>query len=127
MSNNTIFSEFLCSSGFSGSYIWCHPFRRTLFPGLLQVRLCSLTFFSPSWGLASHFPFPHLFLCSAAVALQTTGTVVVIWLAHCSDCARHFSNRCDIYEVAKVVQGNQSDNHYNWSDTWSSILLPELC
>ena len=27
-----------------------------------------------------------------------------------SDSARHFSNWCDIYKVAKVVHGNQSDN-----------------
>ena len=32
-----------------------------------------------------------------------------------SDCTRHFSNPCDICMVAKVVQGNQSDNHCNQS------------
>ena len=31
----------------------------------------------------------------------------------CSDSARHFSNRREIYEVAKVVHGNRSDNHCN--------------
>ena len=42
-------------------------------------------------------------------------------------CARHFSNRCDVYKLANVVHRNQSDNHCNWSDTWPSpMLLPEL-
>ena len=40
-----------------------------------------------------------------------------------SDCTRHFSNPCDICMVAKIVQGHQSDNHCNQSDTWVSILL----
>ena len=38
----------------------------------------------------------------------------------------HFSNRCDIYNVAKVVHGNRSDNHRNRSDTRPSSLLLEL-
>ena len=33
-----------------------------------------------------------------------------------SDRARHFSNRCDVYEVAKVVHGNRSDNQCSRSD-----------
>ena len=45
------------------------------------------------------------------------------WWTH--DHARHFLNWCDICEVAKVVQGNRSDN-YNRSDTWLSVLLLEL-
>ena len=40
-----------------------------------------------------------------------------------SDRARHFSNRCDIYKVAKVVHRNRLNNHCNRSDTWPSILL----
>ena len=43
-----------------------------------------------------------------------------------SDCASHFSNRCDIYNVSKVVHGNRSEDHCNLSDTRQSILL-ELC
>ena len=43
-----------------------------------------------------------------------------------SDCTGHFSNQFDIFKVAKVVYGNLSHNHCNWSDTWPSILLPEL-
>ena len=34
-----------------------------------------------------------------------------------SDLARHFSNRCNICEVAKMVRGNRLDNHRNRSDT----------
>ena len=34
-----------------------------------------------------------------------------------------FLNRGDIGKLAKVVHGNQSDSHRNWSDTWSSMLL----
>ena len=34
-----------------------------------------------------------------------------------------FFNRGDIGKLAKVVHGNQSDSHRNWSDTWSSMLL----
>ena len=40
------------------------------------------------------------------------------------DHARHFSNRCNNHKVAKVVHGNQSDNHCNRSDPQLSILLP---
>ena len=40
------------------------------------------------------------------------------------DGVRHFSNRCDIYKVAKVVHGNRSGNHCNCSDTWPCILIP---
>ena len=40
--------------------------------------------------------------------------------------ARLFSNQCDCCEVAKVVDGNRSDNQRNWSDTQPSILLLEL-
>ena len=43
-----------------------------------------------------------------------------------SDRARHFSNRCASYKVARVVHGNRSDNHCNRSDTRSSVLLQEL-
>ena len=34
-----------------------------------------------------------------------------------SDRARHFTNRCDVCKVAKVVQVNRSDSHCNGSDT----------
>jgi len=44
----------------------------------------------------------------------------------CSDCMLHFSYWCDMYKEAKVVHGNQSDNHCNQSDTQPSVLLPEL-
>ena len=40
--------------------------------------------------------------------------------------ARHFSNQCNIYKVAKVIHGNQSDDHSNWSHTRPSMLLTEL-
>ena len=32
----------------------------------------------------------------------------------------------DIYSMVKLVQGNQSDNHCNQSDTWLSIPVSEL-
>ena len=38
---------------------------------------------------------------------------------------RQFSNQCDRCKMLKVVHGNQSDNHCNWSDTQPS--LPLLC
>ena len=40
-----------------------------------------------------------------------------------SDHVRHFSSRCDIYKVVKVVHRNRSDNYCNRSDTRLSILL----
>ena len=43
-----------------------------------------------------------------------------------SDRARQFSNRRDIYNVAKAVHGNRSDSHCNWSETRTSVLLVEL-
>ena len=43
-----------------------------------------------------------------------------------SDHTAHFSNRCDIYRVVKLVHITPSDNHCNWPDTWLSILLLEL-
>ena len=36
---------------------------------------------------------------------------------HTSLQARHFSNQCDIYKVAKMGCRNWSHNHCNWSDT----------
>ena len=33
----------------------------------------------------------------------------------------------DIYEVAKFVHANQSDDCCNWSGTWASILPVEFC
>ena len=44
-----------------------------------------------------------------------------------SDRTRHFSNRCDINKVVKVVHGNWSDSHCNdRSDTQPSGLLLQL-
>ena len=43
-----------------------------------------------------------------------------------SDHTGHFSNRFDIYKVAKVYHRDQSDKHCNWSNTLSCILLLEL-
>ena len=48
------------------------------------------------------------------------------WLNQISDRVRHFSNRCDIFKVAKAVHGKQSDSHPNWSDAKLSILVLEL-
>ena len=36
--------------------------------------------------------------------------------------ARHFSNHCDIYKVAKMGHRNWSHNHCNWSDTKLSVF-----
>ena len=36
--------------------------------------------------------------------------------------ARHFSNQCDIYKVAKMGHRNWSHNHCNWSDTKLSVF-----
>ena len=36
--------------------------------------------------------------------------------------ARHFSNQCDIYKVAKLGHRNWSHNHCNWSDTKLSVF-----
>ena len=32
-----------------------------------------------------------------------------------------FSSRCGVYQVAKVVHGNRTDNHCNWPDTLPSV------
>ena len=69
-------------------------------------------------------------LLSAWTHFQRDQVQYRVWInsrAYCaSDCARHFSNRCDIYKVAKVVHRNRSDNHFNRSDTWPPLLLPKL-
>ena len=39
------------------------------------------------------------------------------------DCAGHFSNRCGISKVVKVVHRNQSDNYFNQSDTLPYIYI----
>ena len=51
---------------------------------------------------------------------------MVYWFKILRDGARHFSNQCDIYQAAKVVPKNWSDNHCNWSGTRPSMLLLEL-
>ena len=40
---------------------------------------------------------------------------MVYWFKILRDGARHFSNQRDIYQAAKVVPKNWSDNHCNWS------------
>ena len=37
-------------------------------------------------------------------------------------CYKHLSNQCDIFKVMKVVHGNWSHNHFNWSDRRPSML-----
>ena len=43
------------------------------------------------------------------------------------DCAGHFSNRCGISKVVKVVHRNQSDNYFNQSDTLPYIYIYYCC
>ena len=52
--------------------------------------------------------------------LERPAVVLRPFLLLSSDCASHFSNQSDIYKVARVDQGNWSDNRCNQSDTWPS-------
>ena len=72
-------------------------------------------------GLSAALPNVHTTsgVTSLVVTVQTNTAAVTTT----SDCARHFSNWCDICKEANVVYGNWSDNHCNQSDTQSSILL----
>ena len=73
-------------------------------------------------GLSAALPNVHTTsgVTSLVVTVQTNTAAVTTTT---SDCARHFSNWCDICKEANVVCGNWSDNHCNQSDTQSSILL----
>ena len=73
-------------------------------------------------GLSAALPNVHTTsgVTSLVVTVQTNTAAITTTT---SDCARHFSNWCDICKAAKVVYGNRSDNHCNQSDTQSSILL----
>ena len=72
-------------------------------------------------GLFAAMPNVHTpsGVTSLVVTVQTNTAITTTT----SDCARHFSNWCDICKAAKVVYGNRPDNHCNQSDTHSSILL----
>ena len=74
-----------------------------------------------SAAVGSHWPTrsPLLLLCGAWFLPEKEMT---------GDRAGQFSNRCDVYKVAKVVYGNWSDNHCNESDTttWSFVAVIQI-
>ena len=60
--------------------------------------------------------------CAARIAALIWAQIVLLY----SDRASHFSNWCDIYKVAKVVQGIRSENYCSRSNTRPSGLLLEF-
>ena len=65
----------------------------------------------------SFFPFPSFLAVSLHEQPLLTGIVIALDI---------FQPVSHLDKVAKVVHGNRSDNHYNWSNIWRSMLLPKL-
>ena len=58
------------------------------------------------------------FRLPAIAALQPVGAVIMLDI---------FQTGCAVCEMARVVCGNWLDNRWNWSDTWSPLLLQYQC
>ena len=72
-------------------------------------------------------PFSQCMAHTLLLGIKSWSTIMSVHDPYVvSDRTRHFTKQGVVYKVMKVVHGNLTDDHCNWSDTQLSVLLLEL-